>query len=290
MTLPGCRASTTEMKPVWRATPILTTAALILGAARTKLSSIGTRNSIWLRKDYDVIREGDFDPFSIGDDVLGFRTRTARRDHCLREAGTGSRISRSVCRCVCRAPALTDHPTASTDVKAASPLAAEQGSSSRVALRRKGDAGLARSSGHSQASGRQSVLHPASRVEASHNTRSLNAAAESCSTSRRCPPVGSVTWGKDAYRYVDFLAESGQRLWQILPLNPVGPGNSPYRSPSAMAGNPLLISPDLMLEEGLLTQEEVRKELGRLSARYRNPRRVGYPLVREVKERLFRQA
>ena len=48
--------------------------------------------------------------------------------------------------------------------------------------------------------------------------------------------------GKDAYRFVDFLAESGQRLWQILPLNPVGPGNSPYRSPSAMAGNPLLIA------------------------------------------------
>jgi len=51
---------------------------------------------------------------------------------------------------------------------------------------------------------------------------------------------------------VDFLAESGQRLWQLLPLNPTGYGNSPYSSPSAFAGNPLLIDIESLVEEGLL--------------------------------------
>lgn len=65
--------------------------------------------------------------------------------------------------------------------------------------------------------------------------------------------------GPMAYRFADFLAQTGQGIWQILPLNPtdaVG-GYSPYHSASAFAGNPLLISPDLLMEEGLLTQPEL---------------------------------
>jgi 4-alpha-glucanotransferase len=58
--------------------------------------------------------------------------------------------------------------------------------------------------------------------------------------------------GIDAYRFIDFLADSGQQLWQILPLGPAGKGNSPYASYSAMAGNPLLISPELLEKKGLL--------------------------------------
>ncbi len=65
--------------------------------------------------------------------------------------------------------------------------------------------------------------------------------------------------GPWAYRYAGFLAQAKQSYWQILPLNPTSPayGNSPYSSLSAFAGNTLLISPDLLLEEGWLTREEI---------------------------------
>jgi 4-alpha-glucanotransferase len=64
--------------------------------------------------------------------------------------------------------------------------------------------------------------------------------------------------GPWAYRFVDFLAETGQSLWQILPLVPTDPacGNSPYSSPSAFAGNSLMISPDMLVEDGLLAGQE----------------------------------
>ncbi|HPJ71482.1 MAG TPA: 4-alpha-glucanotransferase, partial [bacterium] len=65
-------------------------------------------------------------------------------------------------------------------------------------------------------------------------------------------PHGIGSLGREALRFVDFLAESGQRLWQLLPLNPTGYGNSPYSSPSAFAGNPLLIDIESLVEEGLL--------------------------------------
>ena len=64
--------------------------------------------------------------------------------------------------------------------------------------------------------------------------------------------------GREAYQFVDFLVESGQQLWQILPLGPTGYGNSPYMSFSALAGNPLLLSPDVLLEKGLLTPEDIQ--------------------------------
>ncbi|MHB2019955.1 MAG: 4-alpha-glucanotransferase [Candidatus Xenobia bacterium] len=65
-------------------------------------------------------------------------------------------------------------------------------------------------------------------------------------------PYGIGDLGPEAYRFVDFLAETGQSLWQVLPLGPTGPGNSPYFLPSAFAGNPLLISPDFLRQDGLL--------------------------------------
>lgn len=62
--------------------------------------------------------------------------------------------------------------------------------------------------------------------------------------------------GKSAYSFCEFLAETGQCYWQVLPLNPTLPvfGNSPYSSNSAFAGNPLLVSPELMLEDGFLSE------------------------------------
>jgi 4-alpha-glucanotransferase len=65
--------------------------------------------------------------------------------------------------------------------------------------------------------------------------------------------------GPEARRFADFLGNAKQRFWQVLPLNPTDPiyGNSPYSSISAIAGNTLLISPDLLFEEGLLSREDL---------------------------------
>ena len=65
--------------------------------------------------------------------------------------------------------------------------------------------------------------------------------------------------GPEAYRFADFLGQTRQSYWQVLPLNPTNPGygNSPYSSISAFAGNTLLISPDLLLEEGFLSREDL---------------------------------
>lgn len=68
---------------------------------------------------------------------------------------------------------------------------------------------------------------------------------------------GIGDFGAEARHFVDTLEEAGQSLWQILPLVPIGYGNSPYQSTSAFAGNILLISPDKMVEMGLLTEEDL---------------------------------
>ncbi len=65
-------------------------------------------------------------------------------------------------------------------------------------------------------------------------------------------PYGIGDLGPQAHGWVDFLAETGTGLWQILPLGPTGYGDSPYQCFSACAGNPYLISPDALLQDGLL--------------------------------------
>ncbi len=72
-------------------------------------------------------------------------------------------------------------------------------------------------------------------------------------------PYGIGDLGKGAYDFVDFLRYAGQRLWQILPLGPTSYGDSPYQSFSTFAGNPLLISPDLLEEEGYLAPEDLEE-------------------------------
>ena len=62
--------------------------------------------------------------------------------------------------------------------------------------------------------------------------------------------------GLEAYRFMDFLVESYQQFWQVLPLGPTGYGNSPYMCYSALAGNPLLISPEKLRDAGLLTDDD----------------------------------
>ena len=68
---------------------------------------------------------------------------------------------------------------------------------------------------------------------------------------------GIGDFGLSAYRFVDFLVESAQQLWQILPLGPTGNSNSPYASYSARAGNPLLISPEVLRNIGLLDNKNL---------------------------------
>jgi len=65
-------------------------------------------------------------------------------------------------------------------------------------------------------------------------------------------PFGIGDMGPSAFRFLDFLEAAGQGLWQILPLGPTGYGDSPYQCLSALAGNPLLISPELLAREGWL--------------------------------------
>ena len=70
-------------------------------------------------------------------------------------------------------------------------------------------------------------------------------------------PYGVGTMGKQAFSFVDFLKEAGQKKWQILPLTPTGFGDSPYQSCSTFAGNHYLIDLDALVEDGLLKTEEL---------------------------------
>ncbi|MDR1209516.1 MAG: 4-alpha-glucanotransferase [Clostridiales bacterium] len=94
--------------------------------------------------------------------------------------------------------------------------------------------------------------------------------------------VGDI--GPGAYAFVDFLKKAGQSLWQILPLNPTGYGDSPYQSFSTFAGNHLLISPDLLVKEELLSEEDTR------GLPERSPYLADYGRAYEVKNRLFKLA
>lgn len=98
--------------------------------------------------------------------------------------------------------------------------------------------------------------------------------------------------GSDAHHFIDFLAESGQQLWQILPLGPTGYGNSPYMSYSAMAGNPLLISPERLQQDGLLNEADFDglPEFPRHSVDYDRVIQFKLPLLRKAADRFRQQA
>lgn len=92
--------------------------------------------------------------------------------------------------------------------------------------------------------------------------------------------------GPEAYSFADFLAEAGQRIWQMLPLNPVDTahGGSPYHSISTFAGNPLLISPDMLAADGMVREAD-------LADAPRFPEtHLDFEKVAHYKEKLFRIA
>lgn len=75
-------------------------------------------------------------------------------------------------------------------------------------------------------------------------------------------PYGIGDLGSEATKFVDFLSRAGQKYWQLLPLNPISKEQafSPYSSVSAIAGNTLLISPELLAEDGLLDAKKIKKQ------------------------------
>lgn len=90
--------------------------------------------------------------------------------------------------------------------------------------------------------------------------------------------------GPEAYRFVDFLKNAGQHIWQTLPLGPTGGNNSPYQCYSSFAGQPLLISPELLKEDGLLSDADLGNKPNF------KEETVDYDLVKEYKETLFQKA
>lgn len=65
---------------------------------------------------------------------------------------------------------------------------------------------------------------------------------------------GIGDFGKQAYKFIDYLKKADFKIWQILPLNPLGYGNSPYQPYSSKAMDPIYISLDLLREEGLISR------------------------------------
>lgn len=92
--------------------------------------------------------------------------------------------------------------------------------------------------------------------------------------------IGSL--GEEAYKFIDFLKLSNQSIWQMLPLVPIGKGNSPYSSQSAFAGEILLIDIDLLVLDGLLNKEDIPERVF--------SKNVNYPFVKSFKLPLLKKA
>jgi 4-alpha-glucanotransferase len=95
-------------------------------------------------------------------------------------------------------------------------------------------------------------------------------------------PIGDL--GPAANAFVDFMVECGQRWWQMLPIGPTGGDNSPYQSPSAFAGNPLLVSPDRLVEQRFLNRQEIGLPIFGVAGN------VNYPEAARLKMVLLKKA
>ena len=95
-------------------------------------------------------------------------------------------------------------------------------------------------------------------------------------------PIGDL--GPAATAFADFMVESGQHWWQMLPVGPAGGGNSPYQSTSAFAGNPLLLSPDCLMEQGLLGRHDIEIRMSGIEGK------VNFHLAERLKRRWLTKA
>jgi len=93
--------------------------------------------------------------------------------------------------------------------------------------------------------------------------------------------IGSM--GKDAFQFVDFLVQTKQKIWQILPLGPVGYGNSPYQCYSAFAGNPMFIDVQKLVDDRLISKEAITEH-------HFKSKKVEFEKVEEWKMSMFREA
>src|SRR5829696_5194929 len=98
-------------------------------------------------------------------------------------------------------------------------------------------------------------------------------------------PYGIGDLGPEAYKFADFLVASGQSLWQVLPLGPTGYGDSPYACFSAFAGNTLLISPELLVDDRLLDALDLST-----ASPFPEEARVEFAGAHQLKESLLRKA
>lgn len=96
--------------------------------------------------------------------------------------------------------------------------------------------------------------------------------------------AASAVWARKPYAFADFLEASGMKLWQVLPMGPTGYGESPYQSFSVHAGNPMLISTEKLVADGLLTLDPGEEFVPT------QDERVEFDQVRENKEKLLRKA
>ncbi|RPI74191.1 MAG: 4-alpha-glucanotransferase, partial [Ignavibacteriales bacterium] len=94
--------------------------------------------------------------------------------------------------------------------------------------------------------------------------------------------IGDI--GNEAYNFLNFLEASGQKLWQVFPLGPTGYGDSPYQCFSAFAGNPNLVSPEKLVEDGLLSLDEIE------SYALDDPHKIDFGHVIHYKRLILRKA
>lgn len=94
---------------------------------------------------------------------------------------------------------------------------------------------------------------------------------------------GIGSFGKAALDFVDFLDATGQKCWQVLPLNPTSYGDSPYQSPATVAGNPYFIDPDVLASKKLLTKEELAEQKN-------NSKRIDYGWLFNTRYNMLRIA
>jgi 4-alpha-glucanotransferase len=101
-------------------------------------------------------------------------------------------------------------------------------------------------------------------------------------------PHGIGDLGPNAYHFANFLESAGQRIWQVLPTGPVGYGDSPYQCYSAFAGNPLMISLELLAQGGLLRSDEIGPVPGSDPSRMDSAAVKGFkrPLIERAAERM----
>ena len=88
---------------------------------------------------------------------------------------------------------------------------------------------------------------------------------------------GIGTFGKEAYRFVDFLEKTNQTYWQFLPLGPTSFGDSPYQSFSINALNPYFIDLDILVKEGLLKKKDI------IDSTYSKKINYGNYIVKDIK-------